>query len=323
MKKRINLYRLDPFSCVCWFEFVDDEFCCPAIIVLINELLIIWLFVLELLVLVEDVRVDNGGELETSDEASRFDDEFPVGFDEFVGNVGNNENWKFWWWAAAAAAANKLPSGVSICENGCNNGDGAGGGSVLGVDERLWLVGVFDNAGRITTGTTGIDEVIVVETFVVDVVVVGFNGDVERRCESNKFNVSLAAVVVVTVVDDVRQGVFITSRNIFGIAVDLVVLADVDDDNGFVSTIDAVGSVSIAVVVDTPLATSSITSSICDRVVAGCFSPLRFADETIFDTIVIKSFCCVGGVATLVVVVVVAVCRDCWSVGLGNDATNE
>jgi len=39
--------------------------------------------------------------------------------------------------AAAAAAANKLPSGVSICENGCNNGDGAGGGSVLGVDERL------------------------------------------------------------------------------------------------------------------------------------------------------------------------------------------
>jgi hypothetical protein len=149
---------------------------------------------------------------------------------------------------------------------------------------------------------------------VVDVVVVGFNGDVERRCESNKFNVSLAAVVVVTVVDDVRQGVFITSRNIFGIAVDLVVLADVDDDNGFVSTIDVVGSVTIVVVVDTPLATSSITSSICDRVVdvvVGCFSPLRFADETIFDTIVIKSFCCVGGVATLVVVVVVAVCRDC------------
>jgi hypothetical protein len=128
----------------------------------------------------------------------------------------------------------------------------------------------------------------------------------------------------VPVVDDVKQGVFITSRNIFGIEVDFVVAVDVDDKE-FVSTIDVVGSVTIAVdVVDAPLATSSITSSICDRddvvvdeAVTGCFSALRFDDETIFDTIVIKSFCCVGGVETLVVVtgvvvvVAVVVCRDC------------
>jgi hypothetical protein len=109
----------------------------------------------------------------------------------------------------------------------------------------------------------------------------------------------------------------------FGIGVDFVVTVDVDDKE-FVSTIDVVGSVTIAVdVVDAPLATSSITSSICDRDVVfvddgvdACFSVLRFDDETIFDTIVIKSFCCVG-VDTLVVVtgvvgvVAVVVCRDC------------
>ncbi len=322
------IYRLDPFSCVCWLGF-----CCPAIIVLRNGLVTIWLFVVELLLLVDDVRVDNGGELDASEEASRFDDEFPVKLVGFDGNEPNIGNGKFWWWAAAAAAAaNILLSDESRWENACIIGDGAGGGgggSFLGVDERLWLVGVFDDVGRTTTGTTGVDEVVVVVVGIVDVAV--FNGDVEWRCASKRFNVSLVAVVtvvVVTVVDDVKQGVFITSRNIFGIDVDFVVAVDADDDE-FVSTIDVVGSVTIAVeVVDVPFATSSITSSICDRdavvvvVVTGCFSPARFDDETIFDTIVIKSFCCVGGVETLAVVTAVVVCRDCWSVGLGNDVTN-
>jgi hypothetical protein len=113
---------------------------------------------------------------------------------------------------------------------------------------------------------------------------------------------------------------------------------DVDDANAVVSTIDVVGSVIIPVVVvivvvvddDALLATSSITSSICDRVPAAaaaaavgvvvvvdgcgggcdtvCLSPVRFDDETMFDTIVIKSFCCVGAVEILVVVTTCLVC---------------
>lgn len=191
------------------------------------------------------------------------------------------------------------------------------------------MVGVFADVGRTTAGITGVDDVVVVVVGVADVIV--FNGDVERRCASNRFKVSLAAVVVVvvvTVVDDVKQGVFITSRNILGMDADFVVAVDVDaadDGKEIVSTIDVVGSVTIAVdVVDAPLATSSITSSICDRdaaaveaFVTGCFSPVRFDDETIFDTIVMRSFGCVVGVETVAVAVVVVgvvavvVFRDC------------
>ena len=149
---------------------------------------------------------------------------------------------------------------------------------------------------------------------VVVVFAVVLNGDVERRCESNRFNVSLATevVVVVGVVVDVRQGVFITSRTIGGID------AAFDDAGGgttFVSGIDVIGSgtivalfvvvvvvtggvaaVETGVVVDPPLATSSITSSMCDReagaagaIVGDCFSPVKFDDETIFETNVITS----------------------------------
>lgn len=114
--------------------------------------------------------------------------------------------------------------------------------------------------------------------------------------------------------------------NILGIGVVFVVATGVDDadtdDNGIVSTIDVVGSVTIVVVVDVPFATSSITSSICDRDVVAVdafvtvdFSLVRFDEETIFDTIVMRSFDCDEGVETLVVVVVgvtvVVVCRDC------------
>lgn len=117
-----------------------------------------------------------------------------------------------------------------------------------------------------------------------------------------------------------------TLPSIFGIGVVFVVATGVDDadtdDNGIVSTIDVVGSVTMAVV-DVPFATSSITSSICDRdvVVVGAFvtvdfSPVRFEEETIFDTMVMRSFGCVEGVETLGVVVVgvtvvLVVCRDC------------
>lgn len=139
-----------------------------------------------------------------------------------------------------------------------------------------------------------------------------------------RFNVSLAAVVVVvvvTVVDEVKQGVFMTLPNILGKDVVLVAATGVDtDDNGVESTIDVVGSVTMAVV-DEFFATSSMTSSICDRDVAVVdgfvtvgFSPGRFGDETIFDTILIRSFGCVGVVTTLLVVgvdVIVVVCRDC------------
>ncbi|CAF4462941.1 unnamed protein product, partial [Rotaria magnacalcarata] len=78
-------------------------------------------------------------------------------------------------------------------------------------------------------------------------------------------DVSLVTVVVVgvvTVFDDVKQGVFITSRNMFGIEVDFVVTVDEhddDDDSELESTIDAFTSV--ITVVDALLATSSITSS--------------------------------------------------------------
>ena len=126
-----------------------------------------------------------------------------------------------------------------------------------------------------------------------------FNGDVECRCESKRFNVSLVTVVVVVVdgvLVEVRHGVFITSRRIGAIA------AAFDD----VSGVETIGSGTIVVVVvgvvtaggaavdtgvgDPPLATSSITSSICERDVDGdCFSPLRFDDETMFETNVISS----------------------------------
>ena len=104
-----------------------------------------------------------------------------------------------------------------------------------------------------------------------------------------------------------------TSRRTFGIGVDLVVTVVVEvvpadeDNNGVVSMIDGVDSVTIAVVVevdavvDTPFATSSITSSMCDRVVTtptvdgaavtDVLSVTRLFDETMFETIVIKSFC--------------------------------
>lgn len=45
-----------------------------------------------MLLLVDDVRVDNGGELDASEEASKFD-EVPVGFTGFEDDNGpNNEN---------------------------------------------------------------------------------------------------------------------------------------------------------------------------------------------------------------------------------------
>lgn len=184
-----------------------------------------------------------------------------------------------------------------------------GVGSVFGVDDRLWLVGVFDTGGRATEGTTGVDEAIVVETLVVVVVfVVVFNGDVERRWESNRFNVSLVTVVVVVgavivtgAVVVVRHGVFITSRRTGGIAVGFVgAVVDVTDETVFVSATVIAGS-GMMVVVDgvgtrgtvvgtgvggtdadgtgtdatvgatdnPPFATSSITSSMCVREVEG------------------------------------------------------
>lgn len=54
-----------------------------------------WLLVIELLLLVDDVRVDNGGEFETSEEASKFDDEFPIGLAGFDDNGPNKGNGKF------------------------------------------------------------------------------------------------------------------------------------------------------------------------------------------------------------------------------------
>ena len=196
--------------------------------------------------------------------------------------------------------------------------------------------------GRTSIGTTGTDEVVAVETLVVTVgvVVIVFSGDDERRGESKIFIVSLAATaVVVAVVDvvtfvfDAKQGVFITSRRMFGIGVDFV-----DDATEVLSTSGAVGSaVLTAADVDPPLATSSMTSSMCERVavmpVAAAIvvvadvvvvavvvvtavgtagddtdsspgvdglSPMRLDDETMFDTRVIKSVCCVTGVETLV-----------------------
>ena len=143
-------------------------------------------------------------------------------------------------------------------------------------------------------------------------------------------------VGVVAAVDDARQGVFITSRKMFGIDVDFVVPAD-DEATEVESTRGAGGSAVLAAAdVDPPLATSSMTSSICERVVVAAaaaaaivavavvvvvvvvtaaattgddadrrpgvdgLSPVRLDDETIFDTRVIKSVCCVTGVETLV-----------------------
>lgn len=227
---------------------------------------------------------------------------------------------------------------MSICGNACIIGDDVGGGggrSVLGVNERLCDVGVFDDVGRTTTGTSGVDELlaVVVVIAVAAVVVVSdggtdvgsvFNGDLERRCVSKIFSVSVPAVVmvvVVTVADDVKQGVRITSRTIFGIDVDLDAVTDAeDDDNGLVSTIEVIGSlisgaaVVVAGIVGVPFATSSMISSICDRdeVVAGVvvvvtagLSMFILDDETIFETMVMRSFCCVEGVEALVVTAVV------------------
>lgn len=147
-------------------------------------------------------------------------------------------------------------------------------------------------------------------------------------------------MIVVGVVVDVRQGVFMTSRSIGGID---VVFEDAGvDETTFVSEIDVIGSGTIVVavvvvvqvavvvivvidgvvtvetgvatrigaaaatgvVVDPPLATSSITSSICDReadgtedtamgaavvIVGDCLSPFKFDEETIFETRVMRS----------------------------------
>jgi hypothetical protein len=148
-------------------------------------------------------------------------------------------------------------------------------------------------------------------------VVAAVDGDVDRRCESKIFNVSL--VVVLVFVADVGHGVFITSRRrALGNGVDLAVVDDDDDGapvdeeggNEPLSIIDIVGSVNSevdddngvvvvefdVVAAEIPLATSSITSSICDRDVV--FSA-TFVDETMFETSVIKSVCCgVDGVGT-------------------------
>ena len=296
------------------------------------------------------MRVDNGGELETSGEESRFDEALTLEFGELDGIGPNNENGKLEWWAAAVAAANRLLSEGSMCGNGWSIGDDA---SVFGVAERLWLVGFFEAFGRTTTGTTGVDEATVVETLVLvvvvaiaDAVVVVFNGDVARRCESNRFNVSLVTVAVDVVVggvelDEVKHGVFMTSRRICGIGVAFELLVTVEIE--FVSTIDAVDSATaigvggvvatalfvVAVVVvelvNPPFATSSITSSICDRAGSacgvGCFSPFKFDEETMFETRVIKSVGWLVGVEILVVGV--GADRNGWFVGLGNEATNE
>ena len=146
-----------------------------------------------------------------------------------------------------------------------------------------------------------------------DALLVVFNGDVPRRCESNRFNVSLVTVLVlvgVVAVDDVRHGVFITSRRICGMGVAFALF-----ETGFASTIEGVASVLVggvvaAVTFNPPFATSSITSSMCERagVVDGCFSPFKFDEETMFETKAIKS---------------VGAGRDGWLVGLGNDATKE
>ena len=138
------------------------------------------------------------GGFEISDEASKFDDGISAGFVGFDDNGANNENEKFSWWAA-----NKLVSDVGICENWR---------IIVVVDERLWLVEIFDNMGRTRIDTAEVlDEidVVVVKIFagIVVAVVSVFITDVERRCKSNRFNVSF--FVVITVVDDVRQGVFI------------------------------------------------------------------------------------------------------------------
>lgn len=188
---------------------------------------------------------------------------------------------------------------------------------------------VFDAVGRATAFAAdvvgGVEIAAVVVVVVVDAVV-AFSGDVDRRCASKILSVSLVGVVataivavgVVAAVDEVKHGVFITSRRMFGIDVGLAA-AFVDVGNGLTSTIDGVGSVTTgavtaaeAAVTGTPLATSSITSSMCDRVVSDvpvdgtvveldAFSPLRLADATMFETIVIRSLCCVDGVEVLTV----------------------
>jgi hypothetical protein len=263
--------RRATFSCPCWLLDEVGEptiFGCPDMIVLRKGLFIIWLAALD----DEGGRTVGGGDVEVNDGALL---DALVGDDDGGGKSGNG---KCWWWAP-----NRLLSGLSIWEKRCIIwGDGAGVGSDLHPDvgiECLYVVGVFEGVGRTRTGTTG-DGTDGTDGILVTFVGVGVGG-FDRRCESKMLSVSPVDVVEPGATD-VRHGVFITSRRVVGNGVDLTV----EDETGTtgaaegtepLSMIGIVGSVTSAVAVagEIPLATSSMTSSICDRDV---FSVITLVD---------------------------------------------